>query len=390
MLQLDVLSSFAICGAGAALGLTLMRDSVAIDASTRESLRLSRIGFGLIGASLLQPLATGSPPPVWSQALMAFGTVAALIIIAWAAAALAGERLSRAPMWAAVVAAGVAVLAAWPLGTPGVVWFAAWGLAAGASLMAWMGRRFILRPRDLNERLLGLLYAGTLPTYWLRAIYTLTWEAPYPEHLLHMPAPLHTLYALMYGVLPILYALLLFNVIHARLQARLHLRAITDPLTGALSRHALAETASANLAQQRRAGQRPAVVIVDLDHFKQVNDRHGHAGGDIVLREVAQLLRAQLRPEALVVRYGGEEFVALVPVEDLPVARKVAERLREQIETTRWHDLVPGMQKLTASIGVTMLGADESLEQALARADEALYRAKNSGRNQVQVGLAAA
>jgi diguanylate cyclase (GGDEF)-like protein len=390
MLQLDVLSSFAICGAGAALGLTLMRDAVAIDDGTLESLRLSRIAFALIGASLLQPLATGSPPPVWSQALMGFGTVAALIIIAWAAAALAGERLSRAPMWAGVVLAGVAVLAAWPLGTPGLVWFTAWGLAIGASLMAWMGRRFILRPRDLNERMLGLLYAGTLPTYWLRAIYTLTWDAPYPDHLLHMPGPLKTPYALMYGVLPILYALLLFNVIHARLQARLHLRAITDPLTGALSRHALAETASAKLAQQRRAGQQPAVVIVDLDHFKQVNDRHGHAGGDIVLREVAQLLRAQLRPEALVVRYGGEEFVALVPVEDLPVARKVAERLREQIEATRWHDLVPGMQKLTASIGVTMLGADESLEHALARADEALYRAKNSGRNQVQVGLAAA
>jgi diguanylate cyclase (GGDEF)-like protein len=109
-----------------------------------------------------------------------------------------------------------------------------------------------------------------------------------------------------------------------------------------------------------------------------------------VLRHAVQVLQAQLRGEALLARYGGEEFVVLVPVSDLPVARRVAERMRRALEETTWPDVVPGLIKVTASLGVTLLARDESLEHALARADEALYRAKNGGRNQVQVGLAAA
>ena len=102
------------------------------------------------------------------------------------------------------------------------------------------------------------------------------------------------------------------------------------------------------------------------------------------------MLQAQLRGEALLARYGGEEFVALAPVSDLPVARRVAERMRQALQETTWADVVPGLIEVTASLGVTLLARDESLEHALARADEALYRAKNGGRNQVQVGLAAA
>ena len=117
---------------------------------------------------------------------------------------------------------------------------------------------------------------------------------------------------------------------------------------------------------------------------------HGHAGGDAVLRHAAQVLQTQLRAEALLARYGGEEFVALAPVSDLPLARRVAERMRQGLEQTNWWDVLPGLVKVTASVGVTLLASDESLEHALARADEALYRAKTGGRNQVQVGLAAA
>lgn len=88
--------------------------------------------------------------------------------------------------------------------------------------------------------------------------------------------------------------------------------------------------------------------------------------------------------------YGGEEFVALIPVPDLPAARRVAERMRLALEESNWSLTVPGLNRVTASLGVTLLMANESLETALARADEALYRAKNGGRNQVQVSLAAA
>ncbi|MGZ5205623.1 MAG: GGDEF domain-containing protein, partial [Caldimonas sp.] len=195
---------------------------------------------------------------------------------------------------------------------------------------------------------------------------------------------------LLYGVLPVVFAMLLHNVINARLLARLHQRAMTDHLTGSLSRHALADGASTLIAHARQADGGLAVIMVDFDHFKQINDRHGHAGGDSVLRHAVQVLQAQLRGEALLARYGGEEFVVLAPVPDLPVARRVAERMRQALEETAWSDVVPGLIKVTASLGVTLLARDESLEHALARADEALYRAKNGGRNQVQVGLAAA
>ena len=133
-----------------------------------------------------------------------------------------------------------------------------------------------------------------------------------------------------------------------------------------------------------------AVLMIDLDNFKQINDRHGHAAGDTVLRHVAQCLHAQLRGDALLARYGGEEFVALAPVADLPVARRLAERLRQAVESSDWSEAMPGLQRVTASLGVTLMDGDETLEAALARADEALYRAKNAGRNQVQTGLAAA
>ena len=82
--------------------------------------------------------------------------------------------------------------------------------------------------------------------------------------------------------------------------------------------------------------------------------------------------------------------MALVPVSDLPSARKAAERMRLGLEETVWSDVVPGLKRVTASVGVTLLAPEESLERALARADEALYRAKHGGRNQVQVGMAAA
>jgi diguanylate cyclase (GGDEF)-like protein len=224
----------------------------------------------------------------------------------------------------------------------------------------------------------------------LRASYLWTWQGPYESHLMYVPPMMVTPFTLMYGVLPVVFATLLHNVINARLLVRLHQRAMVDQLTGSLSRHALADGAATLIASARQGEDRLAVIMLDLDLFKQINDRHGHAGGDAVLRHAAQVLQVQLRGDALLVRYGGEEFVALAPVSDLHSARRVAERMRMGLEQTRWTEVLPGLVTVTASLGVTLLDSDESLEHALARADEALYRAKNGGRNQVQVALAAA
>ncbi len=390
MLHLDVLSAYTICGAGALLGAALIRPSLAPDETSAHALRLCRIGLALLGLGLTHVVGVQRPAPLWSQAVMTAGCLAAMIVLSWAMAALAGRRRSPLVMWLAVGGALTVVLAALPRGTAGMTWVVSWGLALGTALMLWMARALVLRPRDAHERLMALLLMLTAPSYWLRASYTLTWSGPYEDHLLHMPAAMVTPFALMYGVLPILFVLLVFNIIHARQQMRLHERAMTDQLTGALSRHALAEGAGPLIVARRAAGGALAVVMLDLDHFKRVNDEHGHAAGDAVLRHAAALLRSQLRADALLVRYGGEEFVALAPVDDLVTARRIAERLRQSLIDERWGGVVDGFAGLTASVGLTLLAGDESFERALARADEALYRAKSGGRNQVQVSLAAA
>ncbi|HEY8710562.1 MAG TPA: GGDEF domain-containing protein [Burkholderiaceae bacterium] len=390
MLQLDVLSSFAICGAGALVGAAMLRPSLTHDAAGAEALRICRSGYAVIGIGLVQPVALEAPLPLWSQATMAFGAIGGVVMIGWALATLAGDRPSRTAMWLTLASVFAVVLAALPAGTRGMTVVCTLGMAAGSSLTAWLGRRLLWRPHDMHERLIGVTVVLMVVSSMLRVSYLLTWSGPYESHLLYVPPMMVTPFALTYGVLPIVFAALLYNVINARLLARLHQRAMTDHLTGSLSRHALADGASTLIARVRQGGGRLAVIMVDLDHFKQINDQHGHAGGDAVLRHAAQVLQTQLRAEALLARYGGEEFVALAPVPDLPLARRVAERMRRGLEETNWSDVLPGLVKVTASVGVTLLASDESLEHALARADEALYRAKTGGRNQVQVGLAAA
>jgi diguanylate cyclase (GGDEF)-like protein len=383
MPQLDVMSSFAICGAGALVSAAMLRPSLGQDDS--EALRICRGAYTVLGVGLVQPVLLDSPLPLWSQAGMAFSAIAGVVLIGWALAALAGDRRSPAAMWLTLAAALAAVLAALPAGTRGITLVCTLGLALASTLIAWLGRRLLLHPRDLHERLIGVTVGLMLLSSVLRASYLFTWSGTYETHLVYAPSMMLTPFALLYGVLPVVFAMLLHNVINARLQLRLHRRATTDQLTGALSRHALADGVSALTAGPGRS--RLAVVMADVDNFKLINDRHGHAGGDSVLCHAARLLQSQLRPDTLLARYGGEEFVAVVPVSDLPAARRVAERMRLSFEQAVWPELLPGLDRVTVSLGVALMTRDESFENALARADEALYRAKHGGRNQVQVAL---
>ena len=121
------------------------------------------------------------------------------------------------------------------------------------------------------------------------------------------------------------------------------------------------------------------LVMADLDHFKEVNDRYGHQAGDQVLKEFARLLKANCREEDLPVRYGGEEFCILLVAADTEEAYSQAERMRLQVEKA----VFGGQLKITASFGLATLRHDESLDDLIKRADQALYRAKDSGRNKV-------
>ncbi len=166
--------------------------------------------------------------------------------------------------------------------------------------------------------------------------------------------------------------------------------AITDQLTGLHNRRYMARHLDNLVSQSLRSGKPLAFVIMDIDFFKLVNDTYGHDIGDEVLQEFARRISANVRGCDLACRYGGEEFVVVMPDTDVPYAYSIAERLRKSIETTpvlisRAPDKLP----ITVSIGIAgSLGSGDSADALLRRADQALYNAKNSGRNRVVAAAA--
>jgi diguanylate cyclase (GGDEF)-like protein len=160
--------------------------------------------------------------------------------------------------------------------------------------------------------------------------------------------------------------------------------ATTDPLTGVFNRRTFIELAEQELARTRRAGSSLSLMMLDLDHFKSVNDTYGHLTGDEVLVAFTRLIRDCVRRGDLVVRYGGEEFCVLLPATTLSAANALAERMRAVTAATT---LTAKPFKVTVSIGLTAYTGtpDATVEDLLAVADEALYRAKDEGRNRVVV-----
>jgi len=158
-----------------------------------------------------------------------------------------------------------------------------------------------------------------------------------------------------------------------------------DPLTLLENRRGISEGAVSLLATAAQTTRPLSMVLVDIDHFKQVNDRHGHPVGDRVLVEVAECLRQTLRFGDRCARWGGEEFVLLLPDTDQAAARERAERLRQRLQDTTIHGVQPAL-RVSASFGVAEWQAGEGLADLVGRADAALYRAKANGRNRVEVG----
>lgn len=162
----------------------------------------------------------------------------------------------------------------------------------------------------------------------------------------------------------------------------------TDPLTGLLNRRAFLAAAERQLAYGRRYGRPLAVVVADIDHFKRVNDMHGHAAGDLVIRAVAARLQSAARDTDLVARFGGEEFVVLLMESDITAAVSYAERTRGLIAAAPVAGESGAQVQVTVSLGCAVLNAaDRDVQDAIDRADDALYGAKAAGRNRVRVSL---
>lgn len=158
----------------------------------------------------------------------------------------------------------------------------------------------------------------------------------------------------------------------------------TDDLTGLANRRKLMARLEEEISLSNRHGLPLSLIMLDIDHFKSINDTWGHLQGDQVLRELANLCQGILREEDLMARLGGEEFAVLLPLTPESHCRPLAERLRERISA---HDFGVGRGLITVSIGITEHRVGDSRENLMQRVDERLYAAKHGGRNRVKAGI---
>lgn len=163
-----------------------------------------------------------------------------------------------------------------------------------------------------------------------------------------------------------------------------------DELTGSLNRRRFAEMVRREIIGAERTGNPLTVALLDLDDFKRINDRHGHAAGDALLREVAGVIRGVMRATDLSARWGGEEFCIALPGADLEQAVLVAQRVRAAVGALRVATDTGEMISCTVTIGLAERGdRDETLDELFNRADHAMYRAKQSGKNRVMLAESA-
>lgn len=194
------------------------------------------------------------------------------------------------------------------------------------------------------------------------------------------------------ALLQILCTIVIINIsfvllVMERIHRLLSHRAAIDELTAVFNRRAFNQIAEVELARADRSHIWPALLVLDLDHFKSINDRFGHAAGDEVLRRFGALIKSCTRAGDIVARMGGEEFAALLPSTDLARATSVAERIRTALEAEIF--VVDGQRfSVTTSIGLTIILPHDTLHCAFLRADAALYAAKDAGRNRVMTNTA--
>ena len=171
-------------------------------------------------------------------------------------------------------------------------------------------------------------------------------------------------------------------------QRKLRKLATVDSLTGLFNRSHGSDLAENEIARFRRAKQPVAFMLLDVDHFKSINDRYGHEMGDKILAEIGQLIPAQLRTQDIVARWGGEEFLVILPDTGIESALASAERIRSAFRSHDWKAATSEAVAVTISIGVSEMCENDDRGSVISRADRALYRGKAGGRNRVEQGEA--
>ncbi len=262
--------------------------------------------------------------------------------------------------------------------------------ALGAIVVLVAGGRALYReadPRLTGARYTALLLLGLAAMLAVRGVYTV-FLGP-PANTLFSGDPVQFVYISAYVILGVMSGLAFVLLIAERLRLELERMATLDALTGIYNRRTFTDLAERELARAKRAGAPVGLILIDLDHFKAVNDRHGHVAGDAVLRAFVATAAAALRKQDLLGRYGGEEFCVVLPGVSAAEAVMIAQRLRELVEQS---PAQAGEREIryTISAGVAHSGtAGLDLDTLVRDADAALYRAKHLGRNQVSLAAAA-
>src|SRR3990167_4919499 len=385
MLAIDVFTCYGAAGAGSLVGLGLISQIRTDQNRVRTALALYRWAFCALASLLLIVLSPDAWRPVVAQVAIGL-TAAGVALLAGAFRHLNGRRTPPRLGWmltgaAAVILWGVAALGSATAYVQAVAWVFAVVSLAMAVDQGWL----ILRsPRIQRSELSLLIVATAFALIWLITLaHSVNADGgPHPAHWLYAPDWPLPITALGFAVLPLSVASVVFAIINQRLNQQLRNRALSDDLTGALSRRGLRELGERMLSLQAHLPTSVAVLMMDVDHFKAVNDRYGHQVGDDVLRQITQVTRERLRDDALLARYGGEEFTVLLPVRSHLEASAVAERLRQVLASTPC-ETRGGPVSITMSIGVAFHHPQRTLEDALAQADACLYEAKQAGRNRV-------
>lgn len=230
------------------------------------------------------------------------------------------------------------------------------------------------------------LVVALMAFYGLLRAACLHWGAlaPLPDWALHVVYAINL--AMIFGMLTAMTAYYRATVLRA--EKKLLRAATTDPLTGLANRSQFHLRALTELSHGQRRREPAALVLADIDYFKQINDRYGHEAGDKVLVRLAELMRQSLRDVDVLARWGGEEFLALLPANDGTTAAQVAERMREAVANVHI-DVGGQLIQVTMSFGISEVHDHRDLQDATVRADQALYASKRSGRNRVSLAEAA-
>jgi len=242
--------------------------------------------------------------------------------------------------------------------------------------------------RTITGHITGAMFLlGTAVMAWRGAVYLFVPEIVLPQvgSAIFVASPLQIAAYACGGLLPVVSTIGFLLMCTEFNQRELARAATLDYLTGICNRRAIEDLASRSIAAARRHGMPMALMIIDVDHFKNINDEFGHQAGDVALVETVKRIRDSLRSEDLVGRLGGEEFVAVMPNTDASSALAAAERMRASFSDAPMH-LGERELLITVSIGVAVLDAQDAVySQLLRRADRAMYGAKAAGRNKVML-----